>query len=1647
MYEKRMAAFLFARALHQTEEFHLASNVEGAGAFDDLIFRYKLREPDVWKTCFIQLKHKKNEETNHLSRLTKMSDEFSLFKYFASYCKIKGEYSTDSNLKHFGSFDDFEFIIYTNVRIENNSPLQGGDNDPVSILSSGPNCGKYITFDENCNGDIFQFFEELSRYHKLICELDNMFKRGTFGDKEITDKIKSFQGSVTSKAILGKVNSLKSKPNKDCLTKLLEEVAKCDFTLSKEFLHKVKIFQSQSNEGSFKDLIERELKEAFKASRSVANSIYTKFEEGFSKWWEEVVDIEWLGKNSKLWQNVEEYLIRNINEISKLELPEFVECGIGFSQQHIQILCDAIKQNTLLNIVTNSNIRTLQKLKAYQALNLLGYRNAIFIGLKSIRNQCKEIRKLWPCKWSAVLVIDCDCDSNVADTLLDILQEPVDCEQCSDISGDNKVETLVDDLKKYQQKVILISSRHKILASHLQKKFGNICADYEDNFEYSDLEEESQKKILERTVDFQGTKVTLESLVGTDPSKNIKHHINADVISILLSGEGKLCVGRKLSDTPKYYVQRSLEHRVYLKDDMMLTDNTVTLAISGLQADQMKNYLPAGEKISEFVYDERRISHSFKIYSDFSKPGFSAELKNMKSRRKIKQATKPEDVRYVILGDLNPEGAFRKLKELCTNVHWIHMEKGSFLWKDSNCNIDIIRRHIDNTKCKKYDIESVMEHRHKTMSLVAEPGMGKSTFLSNMEYEIKKRNPSVWVLRINLSEHTRALENIEFEYIDKCKMFLWNAAQEQEQEQDALQLVQKIFIQVLEETGKMVIILDGFDEISPYYSPKVKMLIRAIIEKTSSKIWVSARVSHRQELEDLTIKLAFTLLPFTTENQIQFLEQYWKEVPEISNQGNLRMFAEKLLSLSSKNFSDKDREFTGIPLQTIMLGEAFVKEAEEYCSNGKVNLPEKFNLLHLFTKFTEKKCDIYFSEKNEMDSSKPEVRSEKESYLEKHITSALISLFSLSEFNRTLGTTNASDLEQAKKFLRSGRAQRFGIIKEITDEKPHFIHRCFAEYFAAKWFANNFTKCEDVISDTLFNSTYEVTRNIFDRMLAGYSEIHCAIMDDDQSAVKEFLKKKTDLSISDKGGRTALHLAASYNSPVIQELLSFPNVDANKPDAVLKWTPLRYADRTKSWMAMEILLQNGANADDIVLTRRDIEGQEWGQRALWECASKGHKKLLEFMLNCGTNVNAVLDVPENLKEESTLLHIASFCCQVEVVRLLLERRADINIRNANKDTALHCAAHLDSVDIIKLLLDKGISVNVTNTQQNTPLHIAAVRGNLETTIALVEKRAALNSANVNGYTPLMLAAYSGKLEVVRYLTKTDPNIDIHNVLLVAVERGHLDVIDLLLANGADIDGSNETRDISPLILATCTQNLPVMKHLIQKGADVNRCTADGRSKSALLAAATVGNLEITEYLLEKGADLNARDIYNMTPFAYAIYFNKTQLALYLMEKGADVNIPDVENNTPLHHAVWKNNLKCTKHLVKSGANINYQGLSSISALSLAVELDRIHIINVLVENHASTNLRDDLGNTALHVAVGKGNLWLVHYLIDRGADVNIPNKEGNSPLLWIITRNPFMADHLLYARMPKTFPPLRIQLGAFAKAQAEMSFEPRGLRS
>jgi ankyrin repeat protein len=215
-----------------------------------------------------------------------------------------------------------------------------------------------------------------------------------------------------------------------------------------------------------------------------------------------------------------------------------------------------------------------------------------------------------------------------------------------------------------------------------------------------------------------------------------------------------------------------------------------------------------------------------------------------------------------------------------------------------------------------------------------------------------------------------------------------------------------------------------------------------------------------------------------------------------------------------------------------------------------------------------------------------------------------------------------------------------------------------------------------------------------------------------------------------------------------------------------------------------------------------------------------------------------------------------------------------------------------------------------------------------------------------------------------------------SALLLAIERGHLDIICFLLKNGADVNTGNTHRGLPPLQLAPWKQDLLVVKCLIEGGADVNLCSCGKESVSALHIAVLAGNLEIMDYLIRADAGLNIRDSKGQSPLCIALALNKPELAICLIRRGANVNIPDFE------HAVFHDNLECTKCLVQFGANINHKGPTNITPLSAATEFERIRMVNVLAENYADINLRDDVGNTALHLAVGKGNLSLVHYLIE-----------------------------------------------------------------
>ena len=101
-----------------------------------------------------------------------------------------------------------------------------------------------------------------------------------------------------------------------------------------------------------------------------------------------------------------------------------------------------------------------------------------------------------------------------------------------------------------------------------------------------------------------------------------------------------------------------------------------------------------------------------------------------------------------------------------------------------------------------------------------------------------------------------------------------------------------------------------------------------------------------------------------------------------------------------------------------------------------------------------------------------------------------------------------------------------------------------------------------------------------------------------------------------------------------------------------------------------------------------------------------------------------------------------------------------------------------------------------------------------------------------------------------------PGIGGITLLIIASGLGHVEVVKLLLENGADVNTNNDI-GISALMAASSKGFVKVVKLLLEKGADVNAKNDD--NLTALIIASQTGHTEVAELLLEKGADVNAKN--------------------------------------------------------------------------------------------------------------------------------------------------------------------------------------------
>uniref|UniRef100_A0A3P9PAQ4 CASK interacting protein 1 n=1 Tax=Poecilia reticulata TaxID=8081 RepID=A0A3P9PAQ4_POERE len=216
------------------------------------------------------------------------------------------------------------------------------------------------------------------------------------------------------------------------------------------------------------------------------------------------------------------------------------------------------------------------------------------------------------------------------------------------------------------------------------------------------------------------------------------------------------------------------------------------------------------------------------------------------------------------------------------------------------------------------------------------------------------------------------------------------------------------------------------------------------------------------------------------------------------------------------------------------------------------------------------------------------------------------------------------------------------------------------------------------------------------------------------------------------------------------------------------------------------------------------------------------------------------------------LHHAALNGNLELVSLLLESQAAVDIRDQKGMRPLHYAAWLGKAEPMKMLLKSGSSVNGQSDEGQIPLHLSAQHGHYEVSEMLLQHQSNPCIVDNAGKTPLDLACEFGRVGVVQLLLSS-------NMCAALLEPKKGDT--------ADPNGT------SPLHLAAKNGHIDIIRLLIQAGIDINRQTKAG---TALHEAALCGKTEVVRLLLESGINAAVRNTYSQTALDIVYQFTATQ---------------------------------------------------------------------------------------------------------------------------------------------------------------------------
>jgi ankyrin repeat protein len=285
----------------------------------------------------------------------------------------------------------------------------------------------------------------------------------------------------------------------------------------------------------------------------------------------------------------------------------------------------------------------------------------------------------------------------------------------------------------------------------------------------------------------------------------------------------------------------------------------------------------------------------------------------------------------------------------------------------------------------------------------------------------------------------------------------------------------------------------------------------------------------------------------------------------------------------------------------------------------------------------------------------------------------------------------------------------------------------------------------------------------------GKHEMRQAIQSQDVQAVQRLLQKGVDINATDEHGDTPLMLGVLFShmdslirahNPTMVKFLLEQGADINaKANGC---TPLITAAFFGDLETVKLLLDHGADLNIL---------DDHGITAVQSAADGGHPQAVKLLLSKGGKITLAAagcigdpaevqrliqegaDVNANGFLDSKPLMAAIRGGNLDIIKMLLEKGADVHIRSLTGETALMMAVSAkDQPDVVKLLLEKGADVNACTEAGETPLMLAVDANDQPETIKLLlDKGADVNARTRAGRTAFKIASERLRLDTLKLL--------------------------------------------------------------------------------------------------------------------------------------------------------------------------------------------------------------------------------------------------------------------------------------------------------